>query len=121
MPLKTNNASCNLSETIEYKCAFWNTSSNDWETFGCRHYLLEDKHFCSCNHTTNFVLLIVKALKFIQLLYYSILNFKNFLNNPIYPSDCSWCDDALRYVSIIGSTLSILFLFLSIIEFAKTE
>ncbi len=59
---KKSNKSCNLSEIIEYKCAFWNISSNNWETTGCRHYLSGNKHFCSCNHTINFVLLIVKML-----------------------------------------------------------
>ena len=62
--LKENNkTSCTYLETIEYKCAFWNfnlsNGTGDWDSTGCSYKYSKSKHFCSCNHTTNFVLLIV--------------------------------------------------------------
>jgi hypothetical protein len=60
-----NKTLCNFStETIEYKCAFWNfnlsNGAGDWDTTSCSYEFSNSKHFCYCNHTTNFALLIVR-------------------------------------------------------------
>ncbi len=46
-----------------YKCAFWdfylNNGNGDWNTFGCVLTIKSSIYNCSCNHTTNFAVLIV--------------------------------------------------------------
>ncbi|XP_006868711.1 PREDICTED: probable G-protein coupled receptor 128 [Chrysochloris asiatica] len=43
-----------------YACVFWNLKKNDWDTHGCQKKELSDDRFlhCSCNHTTNFAVLM---------------------------------------------------------------
>jgi hypothetical protein len=43
------------------------------------------------------------------------------LDNQIIPQDCRWCNDALYYLSIIGSVLSSFFLLLSLVTFCQIE
>ncbi|CAF1044931.1 unnamed protein product [Brachionus calyciflorus] len=73
-----------------YECVYWNYEKNDWSSYGCKHTLVEKNnktlHKCTCNHTTNFALLMVA----------DNLGF------------CDWCDSVLFYVSIIGVSLSII-------------
>lgn len=80
-----------------FQCVFWDYQKNDWQNSGCRHIRIEkDKkvlHKCSCNHTTNFALLMVADK----------IGF------------CDWCDTVLFYVSIVGTVLSIVGLLVTII------
>ncbi|XP_075399083.1 adhesion G-protein coupled receptor G7 [Tenrec ecaudatus] len=42
-----------------YACVFWNLSKNDWDTYGCKKTQKFDGFLhCSCNHTTNFAVLM---------------------------------------------------------------
>ncbi|XP_021573786.1 adhesion G-protein coupled receptor G7 isoform X2 [Carlito syrichta] len=74
-----------------YACVYWNLSTKDWDTYGCH----KDKGAngflgCRCNHTTNFAVLMA------------------FKKNYQYPK-------SLDYLSVIGCTLSITGLALTII------
>jgi hypothetical protein len=66
----TNN--CNTQtltkKNISYKCVYWNMNTNDWSDVGCVYESLVMNqnvtyHKCSCNHTTNFGLLMVNINK----------------------------------------------------------
>ncbi|KAK2508038.1 hypothetical protein MC885_016358 [Smutsia gigantea] len=42
-----------------YACVYWNFSMKDWDTYGCQKVSSTDKFLnCSCNHTTNFAVLM---------------------------------------------------------------
>ena len=54
---------CGYLDKYEYKCAFWdfnlNNGNGNWSTFGCTLIINNSMFTCSCNHTTNFAVLIV--------------------------------------------------------------
>ncbi|XP_004706511.1 adhesion G-protein coupled receptor G7 [Echinops telfairi] len=73
-----------------YACVFWNLSKNDWDTYGCKKTQNFDGFLhCSCNHTTNFAVL---------------MSFQRKYNYP----------DSLNVLSNIGCALSIAGLALTI-------
>nr|XP_036854566.1 adhesion G-protein coupled receptor G7 [Manis javanica] len=42
-----------------YACVYWNFYKKDWDTYGCQKVSSTDKFLnCSCNHTTNFAVLM---------------------------------------------------------------
>lgn len=68
---------------------YWDETLNGWNDQGCTYQLIDETenasiHTCVCNHTTSFSLLF-SADRF-----------------------CGWCEDALFYVSIIGTCVSLL-------------
>ena len=121
---KTLNSSCNYSTNLTYSCVFWdfklNNGYGDWNPSGCSLKINSSVYYCSCNHTTNFAVLLVICLIFGNLIFFHLyLLLKT--NNPLYPPTCTWCEDALFYASLIGSCLSIFFLFISMITFINIE
>lgn len=52
--------------SINFKCVFWNEELRSWSDYGCSYStdspnetVAVRPHYCSCNHTTNFALLMV--------------------------------------------------------------
>lgn len=46
-------------------CSYWNETSLKWSNWGCTLISQSDKHaVCSCNHLTNFALLMVNMIVF---------------------------------------------------------
>nr|XP_020855619.1 adhesion G-protein coupled receptor G7 isoform X2 [Phascolarctos cinereus] len=87
-----------------YACVFWNTTKDDWDTYGCKKKPHNDSQFlgCQCNHTTSFAVLM------------------SFDNNYSYP-------ESLDSISKIGCGLSVAALALTIMfqivtrKFRKTS
>lgn len=117
----------NISKSFKYKCAFWDFHlDNDfgaWNTIGCVLTINNSIYNCSCNHTTNFAILIVILCKSVDFFKLKENKFKDFTDNNqiLIPLKCNWCDNALFLVSIIGSGMSILFLLFAIKEFIQIE
>ncbi|XP_076158632.1 adhesion G-protein coupled receptor G7-like [Alosa pseudoharengus] len=75
----------------DFACVFWDYSLNDWSTVGCsKANLLTGSLQCTCNHTTNFAVLM------------------SFREDHKYA-------ESLTVFSIVGCTLSILGLILTVI------
>ena len=56
-----------MSDTSEVKCVFWDLHANeglgDWSEEGCWYSGTENgRHVCSCDHLTNFAILVVSII-----------------------------------------------------------
>ena len=54
----------NMKRTLKYTCVFWKEENREWDDYGCSYTqnVTADgvlSHYCYCNHTTNFALLMV--------------------------------------------------------------
>ncbi|XP_075450204.1 adhesion G-protein coupled receptor G7 [Ascaphus truei] len=47
-----------LFSLIDYACVFWDYTNKDWSTAGCTKVVESNLLWCSCNHTTNFAVLM---------------------------------------------------------------
>lgn len=60
---ETNCSNTASKRVVNYKCVFWEEAKRDWNDFGCQYEknVTNGKtlHYCFCNHTTNFALLMV--------------------------------------------------------------
>ncbi|XP_062383571.1 adhesion G-protein coupled receptor G7-like [Sardina pilchardus] len=75
----------------DFACVFWDYSVNDWSTTGCSKANLSTGSLqCSCNHTTNFAVLM------------------SFRKDHVYA-------ESLSAISIVGCSLSILGLIITVI------
>lgn len=87
---------CKNGIDITYDCVYWDTIENNWSNFGCKH--VEKKisddyyHICTCNHTTSFALLMT-------------------IDSFPY---CYWCEEVLKYISLIGVLLSLIGLIITL-------
>ncbi|XP_042637578.1 adhesion G-protein coupled receptor G7 [Orycteropus afer afer] len=80
-----------------YACVFWNLANSDWDTHGCQKKQGPDGFlYCSCNHTTNFAVLM------------------SFKKNYKYPK-------SLDVLSTVGCALSMAGLALTIIFQVSTR
>ncbi|XP_042532688.1 adhesion G-protein coupled receptor G7 [Dipodomys spectabilis] len=78
-------------QLYSYACVYWNLSTNNWDTYGCKKGNVTDEFLgCQCNHTTNFAVLM------------------SFKRNYQYP-------ESLDTLSTLGCALSIAGLALTII------
>jgi len=54
----------NMRRNITYECVFWEESKRNWNNYGCTHTKSVTNgitsHFCDCNHTTNFAMLMAR-------------------------------------------------------------
>jgi hypothetical protein len=54
----------NMRRNITYECVFWEEAKRNWNNYGCTHRKNVTNgitsHFCHCNHTTNFAMLMVR-------------------------------------------------------------
>lgn len=119
----------NKTSLYGFACAFWNYTLNDWSTYGCfKENRSNGLLTCHCNHTTNFAALWVNSTSMVQsalILTHLGLNvthdfimmilflFQSFRENYEYV--------ALDRISIIGLSLSILGLVISIIHHTKEK
>lgn len=84
---------------LSFECVFWDVATRIWNNSGCSYSsvinnpTLSQTHFCHCNHTTNFALLMIV---------------------DDYPF-CDWCDQTLQYLTLIFVILSIIGLSVTII------
>jgi len=65
-PIETNcSLEKNIKRTIKYDCVFWEEEKRAWNNYGCTYSKKVTNgftsHFCNCNHTTNFAMLMVKS------------------------------------------------------------
>ncbi len=87
-----------LNKNLNFDCVYWDYEANNWNNFGCVHSYLEQNdstlyHYCSCNHTTSFSLLMT-------------------LDDYKY---CSWCESTLSYLSLISIIFSLIGLGITIL------
>uniref|UniRef100_UPI003AAB3CA3 adhesion G-protein coupled receptor G7 n=1 Tax=Centroberyx gerrardi TaxID=166262 RepID=UPI003AAB3CA3 len=83
------------TKLYDYACVFWDYSLGDWSTQGCTKVNASDGVLrCFCNHTTNFAALMS------------------------FSEDYEYAE-ALNYISIVGLSLSIIGLIITIIHRVK--
>lgn len=86
--------------TRRFACVFWDYKNRVWNSTGCTYSTTaEDLHACSCNHLTNFAVLM------------SV--------DPTPLNDCTVCSFILKYASYAGSIASILSLSVLILVYSK--
>ncbi|XP_033624081.1 adhesion G-protein coupled receptor G7 isoform X2 [Fukomys damarensis] len=75
-----------------YSCVYWNFLTKDWDTYGCHKDKSTDGFLgCSCNHTTNFAVLMT------------------FKKNYQYPESLDILSNVGCVLSIAGLALTIIF------------
>lgn len=65
--------SCDSNKVaFKFNCVFWDYKKNDWDQYGCTHTKMTRNgkifHTCTCNHTTNFALLMVFFKRYFRIL-----------------------------------------------------
>ncbi len=76
---------------LTYKCVFWQEDQRKWSDYGCSYSKTTNNqskfiHQCTCNHTTNFALLMIV---------------------DDYPF-CDWCNETLKYITLAFVIVSII-------------
>ncbi|KAI9565575.1 hypothetical protein GHT06_009367 [Daphnia sinensis] len=94
--LSTLNLNLYQVDPVSARCAYWNVSTQDWSFDGCQVVETNDQSStrCRCNHLTNFAV---------------VMDINGVFQNKTVP--------ALDYITIIGESISIACLTLSLIIF----